>query len=164
YSKNVLTLTNSDQLPHVETLIRLHKDYQFHIGAKTEMSSKLLSLSQYENVKLYPIIKEQTVQTLYQQCDIYLDINEGNEIGNAVRSAYNHQLLIMGYKEVVHNRDFVAIENQFLVNDISQLSNALKEIGNHRGQFETRLALQQRHANAVPVSTFKYVLVQALSG
>ena len=64
-----------------------------------------------------------------------------NEIGNAVRSAYNHQLLIMGYKEVVHNRDFVAIENQFLVNDISQLSNALKEIGNHRGQFETRLAL-----------------------
>ena len=164
YSKNVLTLTNSDQIPHVETLVRLHKDYQFHIGAKTEMSSKLLSLSQYENVKLYPIIKEQTVQTLYQQCDIYLDINEGNEIGNAVRSAYNHQLLIMGYKEVVHNRDFVAIENQFLVNDISQLSNALKEIGNHRGQFETRLALQQRHANAVPVSTFKYALVQALSG
>ena len=100
----------------------------------------------------------------YQQCDIYLDINEGNEIGNAVRSAYNHQLLIMGYKEVVHNQDFVAIENQFLVNDISQLSNALKEIGNHRGQFETRLALQQRHANAVPVSTFKYALVQALSG
>ena len=77
YSKNVLTLTNSDQIPHVETLIRLHKDYQFHIGAKTEMSSKLLSLSQYENVKLYPIIKDQTVQTLYQQCDIYLDINEG---------------------------------------------------------------------------------------
>ena len=35
----------------------------------------------------------------------------------------------MGYKEVVHNQDFVAIENQFLVNDISQLSNALKEIG-----------------------------------
>ena len=76
YSKNVLTLTNSDQI-YVETLIRLHKDYQFHIGAKTEMSSKLLSLSQYENVKLYPIIKDQTVQTLYQQCDIYLDINEG---------------------------------------------------------------------------------------
>ena len=74
YSKNVLTLTNSDQI-HVETLIRLHKDYQFHIGAKTEMSSKLLSLSQYENVKLYPN-KDQTVQTLYQQCDIYLDINE----------------------------------------------------------------------------------------
>ena len=45
-----------------------------------------------------------------------------------------------------------------------RLSNALKEIGNHRGQFETRLALQQRHANAVPVSTFKYALVQALSG
>ena len=43
------------------------------------MSSKLLSLSQYENVKLYPIIKEQTVQTLYQQCDIYLDINEGTK-------------------------------------------------------------------------------------
>ena len=61
----------------------------------------------------------------------------------------------MGYKEVVHNQDFVAIENQFLVNDISQLSNALKEIGNHRGQFETRLA-PQRHA--VPVSTFKYAL------
>ena len=79
YSKNVLTLTNSDQIPHVETLVRLHKDYQFHIGAKTEMSSKLLSLSQYENVKLYPIIKEQTVQTLYQQCDIYLDINEGTK-------------------------------------------------------------------------------------
>ena len=81
-------------------MVRLHKDYQFHIGAKTEMSSKLLSLSQYENVKLYPIIKEQTVQTLYQQCDIYLDINEGNEIGNAVRSAYNHQLLIMDIKRL----------------------------------------------------------------
>ena len=57
-----------------------------------------------------------------------------------------------------------SIKDSPAANDISQLSNALKEIGNHRGQFETRLALQQRHANAVPVSTFKYALVQALSG
>lgn len=79
YSNNILTLTNSDQIPHLEYLATKHTDYQFHIAAITEMSSRLMDLGDYPNVKLYPAIKQNMVNQLYEYCDIYLDINEGGE-------------------------------------------------------------------------------------
>ncbi len=69
----------------VETL----PDFKFHIAAITEMSDKLMQLDQYANVHLYPSINIDRVNELYQLCDIYLDIDEGNEILNAVEQAFS---------------------------------------------------------------------------
>ena len=60
------------------------------------MSSRLMDLGDCPNVKLYPAIKQNMVNQLYEYCDIYLDINEGGEILNAVRKAFDHHMLILG--------------------------------------------------------------------
>ena len=59
------------------------------------MSTVLTSLEHYPNAKLYPTIKRDMVEELYQRCDIYLDINEGGEILNAVRTAFDYNLLLV---------------------------------------------------------------------
>ncbi|UTI85934.1 hypothetical protein NIT60_05650 [Mammaliicoccus sciuri] len=51
----MLTLTNSDQIPHIEDIVKAHPQYQFHIVAITEMSQKLLQLNKYHNVTLHPV-------------------------------------------------------------------------------------------------------------
>ena len=84
FTKEIAILTNSDQLCNIKVLVETLPDFKFHIAAITEMSDKLMQLDQYANVHLYPSINIDRVNELYQLCDIYLDINEGNEILNAV--------------------------------------------------------------------------------
>ena len=52
YKNEALICTNSDRIEKCEELIRELPQMHFHIAALTEMSSKLLALSQYENVSL----------------------------------------------------------------------------------------------------------------
>ena len=66
YTKRILNLTNSDDIPYIEELIKLHPEFEFHIGAITEMSSKLLNLEQYLNVVLYPTVTPKTVDRLFK--------------------------------------------------------------------------------------------------
>ncbi|MEJ7393656.1 accessory Sec system glycosylation chaperone GtfB, partial [Staphylococcus saprophyticus] len=74
---------------------------QFHIAAVTEMSSKLMAFDQYQHVHLYPAATKDIFEALYQRCDIYLDINQGNEIENAVSRAFHHQHVIFAWDEVI---------------------------------------------------------------
>ncbi|TXZ91753.1 accessory Sec system glycosylation chaperone GtfB, partial [Vibrio cholerae] len=50
FTRNILTLTNSDQLLCIEELVKSNSEYQFHIAAITEMSNRLLNLMKYDNV------------------------------------------------------------------------------------------------------------------
>ena len=43
------------------------------------MSSKLISLLEYPNVRLYSRVSDRKVQQLVQKCDLYLDINSLKE-------------------------------------------------------------------------------------
>ncbi|MEJ7326624.1 accessory Sec system glycosylation chaperone GtfB, partial [Staphylococcus epidermidis] len=52
FSRNILTLTNSDQLSCIEELVKNNSNYQFHIAAITEMSNKLLELVKFDNIRL----------------------------------------------------------------------------------------------------------------
>ncbi len=54
---------------------------------------------------------------LYQLCDIYLDINEGNEILNAVEQAFDYELLILGYRQTAHHAKVTLSEHLFEHND-----------------------------------------------
>ena len=163
YSNNILTLTNSDQIPHLEYLVTKHTDYQFHVAAITEMSSRLMNLGDYPNVKLYPAIKQNMVNQLYEYCDIYLDINEGGEILNAVRKAFDHHMLILGYTETAHHFNVTSPDNQCSVQDVEQLSQMLKEIDENKDRFSERLNSQQVHANEISKVNFKSVLEEALN-
>lgn len=111
--KKILILTNSDQLHGLDTLLEMLADYQFHIAALTEMSNKLTAYGDKEQVTLYPNTTPQQVAHLFEQCDIYLDINEGDEILSALRQAFESNLVIAGFEGLLHAPDFLLPEAIF---------------------------------------------------
>ncbi|MCD8904098.1 accessory Sec system glycosylation chaperone GtfB [Staphylococcus chromogenes] len=161
YTMNILIMTNSDQIHHLPSIIEACPFATFHIGAVTEMSSNLTVLDQYSNVKLFPAIEIETVNKLYQLCDVYLDINEGGEIINAVRRAFYHQLLILAYEEIAHNRTVTAPENCFTKADGAQaLKEALKDIQQKKRYFKVRETYQQQHVNQTDIKSFNALMSQ----
>lgn len=158
YTMNVLTMTNSDQIEHLQAIIEACPFAHFYIGAVTEMSSKLTQFDRYPNVQLYQAIERDTIESVYHQCDVYLDINEGKEIVNAVRKAFDHQMLILGYEATAHNPRFTAPENLFTKeNEAAELIQALKDINRKKRYFKVRQHYQQTHANETTVDTFNQV-------
>lgn len=162
YTKRILNLTNSDDIPYIEELIKLHPEFEFHIGAITEMSSKLLNLEQYSNVVLYPTVTPKTVDRLFKKCDIYLDVNHGGEILNALERAMLNNQLILGYKETIHRPSFVADDNIISMQHYHDLSNILNIIVRNKEQFKERLKQQKLHNNQIDKRQFKKTLKQIL--
>ncbi|MDE6891304.1 MAG: accessory Sec system glycosylation chaperone GtfB, partial [Lachnospiraceae bacterium] len=105
-----LICTNSDKIEHCTELVKALPQMHFHIAALTEMSSKLLSMEDYDNVSLYPGVKAGVLDELFVKCDYYFDINHEGEIVSAVRRAFLHNHLIFTFNETVHNRDYIAEE------------------------------------------------------
>lgn len=162
YTKRILNLTNSDDIPYIEELIKLHPEFEFHIGAITEMSSKLLNLERYSNVVLYPTVTPKTVDRLFKKCDIYLDVNHGGEILNALERAMLNNQLILGYKETIHRPSFVADDNIISMQHYHDLSNILNIIVKNKEQFKERLKQQKLHNNQIDKRQFKKTLKQIL--
>lgn len=162
FTKRILNLTNSDDIPHLETMIQQCNDYEFHIGAITEMSAKLTDLGKYENVKLYPTITQDKTDKLFELCDIYLDINNGGEIVNAVERAMLNNQLILGYNETAHRRSFIAEKNMTQQNEPQQLIDILSEIARDNEAFKQRVEAQQDKNNSIDQHTFKKAISNAM--
>ena len=158
----MLNLTNSDDIPFIEELIMRHPDYEFHIGAITEMSEKLLSLERYANVALYPTITTSMLDRLFKVCDIYLDINRGGEISNALERAMLHEQLIFAYEETVHRSKFIALENIVPLQQFNELSQILKHMSQDKEEFKARLKLQKIQNSQIDRQQFKKVLKQTI--
>ena len=149
FTRNILTLTNSDQLLCIEELVKSNSEYQFHIAAITEMSNRLLDLMKYDNVRLYPVANEETIESLYQRCDIYLDNNKGNELLDAVGRAFENDMVIFATHNEAHNRMFTATENIVMGKDINNLTLMLRKMSNSHKTYRTRLQLQKDYANEI---------------
>lgn len=117
-----LICTNSDQIEHVREMVEALPGLHFHIAALTEMSSKLMSMESFENVTLYPGIKAEMTEELFERCDYYLDINRESEIVSAVYQAFLHDHLIFAFKETIHNRDYVADERIYGLDEWSRMA------------------------------------------
>ena len=110
HKNEALICTNSDRIEYCAELVKALPQMHFHIAALTEMSSKLMSMEDYDNVSLYPGVKANVLDELFVKCDYYFDINHEAEIVSAVRRAFLHNHLIFAFKETAHNRDYVAEE------------------------------------------------------
>ena len=108
-----LICTNSDRIEGLEQLVKELPGLHFHIAAVTEMSSKLTAMSQYGNVSLYPGIRPGLAEELFGTCDYYLDINYEGEILSAVKQAFSHNQLIVGFDRTLHNPGLTAPEHVF---------------------------------------------------
>lgn len=162
YSKRILNLTNSDDIPNIEILIQTLPEFEFHIGAITEMSEKLMHLDQYPNVTLYPTITKAMTNELFNSCDIYLDINRGGEISNAIERAMLSNQLILAYDETAHRREFIARNNIVPQTNYAQLTNILTDIGTDKNHFKERLEHQKQQNNKIDKRAFKKILNKAM--
>lgn len=102
-----LILTASDQIGKIEELVYELPGMTFHIAAHTLMSDKLKKLEEQENVNLYPCVSQEALDTLWDRCDFYLDINHWYEIYDAVNTAHQNNLLIMGFENTLHHRELL---------------------------------------------------------
>ncbi len=125
HSNRVLICTNSDHIERLQEIIYAAPDMEYHICALTEMSSKLMDFNRFSNVMLYPACKNKDIEQLFNSCDYYLDINHEGEIVDAVKEAFLHNMLILGFKEVAHNARYTLNELLFQSNEYIDLVNVL---------------------------------------
>ena len=152
YQNNALICTNSDQIEKCEELITALPNMRFHIAAITEMSSKLTDLSRYENVTLYPGASIQKLDELFDRCDYYLDINHESEIVSAVKQAFLHNQLILGFGQTLHNKTFISNEHVF--SGYQAMAAFLKKIMGNETMIKKQLELQKKAAMSENVAAY----------
>ena len=130
----------------------------YHIGAITEMSSRLMDLAKYSNVSLYPNITTEQVKRLYQEADFYLDINHQNEILSATRAAFENNLLILAFTNTSHGPDYTAPSNIFSAMNAGQFKQTLKEALGNRDFLSHLLDRQREHAHVATPEDYKKVI------
>ncbi|MBU0371708.1 hypothetical protein KN506_18940, partial [Acinetobacter baumannii] len=95
----------------------------------------------------------------YKTCDVFLDINEGKEIVGAVQKAFDNDMLILGYKEIAHNRNVTSPTNLFSkVNELPNLNETLSYIFESKEAFDQRLESQKLNVNEVSKAQFNAAL------
>lgn len=75
----LFTITNNQNLEHLEELVQKLPNWQFEIGAYTYVGWNLAKMQQYPNVKIHPVILKFTSESLFEKSDAYLDINFGRK-------------------------------------------------------------------------------------
>lgn len=148
-----LICTNSDQIEHFEELVRALPQMHFHIAALTLMSPALMETGKYDNVTLYPGVKEEDLNKLFMECDYYFDINHWSEIVSAVYRAFLHNQLILAFEETAHNREFVADAHVYpaaafdrMVSDVRQIMANTKLLKRHLGMQHDDAMVEEKEA------------------
>ena len=151
-----LICTNSDRIEKCAEIVEALPGMQFHIVALTEMSSKLMQMGEYENVNLYPTVKMDVLDGLFENCDFYLDINHEGEIVSAVKRAFLNNQLIFAFNETTHNRNYIATEHIFDSKHVNRMIADIQMIMMNPQLIEESLKLQ--HAAAMAEQTAAYNL------
>lgn len=156
--KEALILTNSDHIEQLNVIVNQLPEMNIHIGALTEMSTKLMAFGAYPNVTLYPNIPMSQVERLYNECDLYLDINHGNEILSAVRAAFENQMLVVAFDETAHARKYTAAELIYPSQHIHELLAMLKTVLHQPAALENRLKKQQLSSSMSTAALYKNMI------
>lgn len=106
-TKKILILTRTDRIEGLEKLITELPEFEFNIGANTQVSDKLSDLEKYSNAHIYPQISIADRQRLMHECSFLLDITYGSEIFSATYTAAVSGLLIMGYDSTVNRSELM---------------------------------------------------------
>ena len=128
---------------------------KFHVTALTEMSAKLLSHEQHENVIMYPNVKMATLDRLFVECDIFLDINHEGEIVEATRRAFFNNQIIFAFKETIHSKEYIADENVYLSNDYKQLAGRIKSLLDSKDAMDK--AVRKQHEQGLAAEKRDYI-------
>lgn len=130
---------------------------QFHIPALTEMSSKLMGMEKYPNVHLYPGVKTAMLNDLFRRCDLYLDINHGNEIVSAVQRAFLNNQVIFAFANTKHNEAVMDQAHIYAPEKASDMIEAIRRTLTGADGFEQALVAQHTAALAEGRDAFVHI-------
>ncbi|HFI0306853.1 TPA: accessory Sec system glycosylation chaperone GtfB [Streptococcus suis] len=153
--KSILILTNSDQIKQLDVLSQELPDYEFHIAAYTEMSQHLMSKGEFENVLLYPNISPRLLDELLASCGLYLDINLGGQVDQIVRRAFENNLLLFGFEETVHDRNFIPQSHLFHLSATDEL---IQQIRKSEQDFSQAIIKQRQESHQDTVARYQLIL------
>lgn len=162
HRKEILICTNSEDVLHLIELSRLVPGMHFHVAALTEMSPKLMSAGQCANISLYPNVKYSVLNKLFEKCDIYLDINRGEEIVDAVHRAFLNNMLIVGFEETVHNAYYTADTNTFPEKDFRDMAEALNTVIEMPELIDRALDMQKDAALTAEEEDYRPIVMQEI--
>ena len=140
----VLIATNSDQIEHIEDIIKAMPEVDFNIVAITAMSAKLLELEAYENASLYPGVETEVLDDLFKECDMLLDINNYNEICDAVYRSFLNNMVILAFDSTKHNGAYTADESIYNKDNWEQMVSDIRKIFADKSELSRRLDLQKK--------------------
>lgn len=160
---NALIMTNSDQIENLTKVVTNLSSIHFNIAAMTEMSEKLLSFDKYDNVDLFPGVTPKRVKQLYEDCDIYFDINHQNEILDAVRKAFENNMLIVGFNNTLHNPQYILEENVFDPNDIDKMKNKVLAAVNSVKIMKDQIDKQRKSAGDTSIEDYQKVMGELIN-
>lgn len=123
-----LIVTHTQEVEKIEALVENLPMIEFHIAAITAMGGRLTDLREKENVFLYPGILEHQFKSLLETCTLYLDINHNIEILNAVEEALEKGMLLLGFEETCHRREFIYFDYLYENSDVSHMIEDIKKI------------------------------------
>ncbi|MBF0780169.1 MULTISPECIES: accessory Sec system glycosylation chaperone GtfB [unclassified Granulicatella] len=138
----ILIYTNSDQIEQIEPLIQSLPMYYFNIAALTEMSSHLMALQSYPNVHLFPNVTMANIHKLNTTCDIYLDINHYDEVVSALRTAFEHNMLLFAFSNTVHHKSYINDALIFNPEDVHEMIATLQHIHTNKEEMINLLNAQ----------------------
>ncbi len=157
HEPKALICTNSDNIEQCEKIVKALPEMHFYIAALTEMSSKLMEMDNYENVSLYPNVKQEILDGLFEECNFYFDINHGGEIVSAVRRAFMNNQLIFAFEETAHNRDYVAEAYIYPAGGVHHMIADARKAMKDREALEQGLARQHEAATAETVERYREI-------
>ncbi|CCK84467.1 Accessory Sec system glycosyltransferase GtfB [Lactobacillus equicursoris 66c] len=155
HRKRALTFTNSDQIEGLKQIVEALPEVHFDIAAITEMSSRLMGFGHYDNVALYPVVRDEDAQKLLAEDDLYLDINYANEILQAGRQAFENQQLILAFRDTLHASKYTAPENIFAAQDFDGLIAKIKKVLENPSVFNESLRSQEVKAETATASNYQ---------
>lgn len=157
YNNKILIATNSDQIEKLEELVSELSDFEFNIVALTEMSDKLTNFGLYANVRLYPNVRGNKLTELWNECSFYFDINHHGEILNAVRTAFDNNMVILGFESTLHNKKYVIDNCIYNENDYDKIIDLMKQIKSNSTLLDEIISKQYEKAGNVDKDTYKQV-------
>lgn len=105
-----MIITNSEWIEGLEQLLIQFPEIDFHVGALTEMGSRLTNLSVYSNLYLYPGMSYDFFQELLDKSTFYLDIQHDVEILASSLRAVERGVLLYTLDNLTHHEEYKKLE------------------------------------------------------
>lgn len=129
-SEDVLITTETDDLWSIERLVDACPNNVFHIAAPTLMSSRLESLANRSNVRLYPQATQEKVEQLLKTSGIFLDIANSPTVYDANRLALRYKCLRIGVRGI-SSGEYISEINMAYPNDFEWLKDFINYCSQH---------------------------------